>query len=265
MLNLLKQKLDELKGDNLTKINFLREYLQLFVLKVMDEKGYFNHLAFVGGTALRILYDLNRFSEDLDFCLIDNGSFSFDKMMQDIQISFQLFNLTVEIKTKTGKTVAAALIKFPELLHNLNLSSHKSQKLSIKIELDQNPPKGYHTKFMMINKEFLFSVKHYDLPSLFSGKLHALLCRKYTKGRDFYDLLWYLGKKIQPNYPLLEQSIFQTEEKKVSLNEKTLKELLIDQIKKTDFKQVLSDIEPFLADNKEKRYFTKEFFLQLFE
>lgn len=264
MLNFLKEKIAKVGGSNLTKYNFIREYLQLLILKIINDKRYFNNLAFVGGTALRILYDLNRFSEDLDFCLIDKKRYSFADMMKAIETEIKLNNLNVEINYKSSKTVAAGLVKFPELLYELGLSPHKTQKLSIKIEVDLNPPIGYNTELTMVSKEFLFAINHYDLPSLYAGKLHALLCRKYTKGRDYYDLLWYLGKKVEPNYLLLEQAILQTEKTKIHIDKDKLKELLRKRINDADFNKVSAELSPFLVDASEIRYFNKEFFLKLF-
>jgi predicted nucleotidyltransferase component of viral defense system len=199
MYELLKTKLAEYGSDRAQKYNYLREYLQLLILKILDEKGYFRHIAFVGGTALRILYDLNRFSEDLDFCLIDKAHFDFKAMIHVLVKELQQQNFQVEFTAKDNKTVASGFIKFNQLLLSLGVSPHLNQKLSIKIEIDCNPPTGFKTEFTMINKEFLIGIQHYDLPSLFAGKLHAILCRAYTKGRDYYDLIWFLGRKIDPN------------------------------------------------------------------
>lgn len=256
-------KLNEFGTDKTGKYNYLREYFQLLTLKILDENGYFRNIAFVGGTALRILYDLNRFSEDLDFCLIEKKNFSFHDMMQTVKKALSQENFDVEATTKENKTVGSAFIKFNQLLFNLGISPHKDEKLSIKIEIDQNPPKAFNTEFSMINKEFLIGINHYDLPSLFSGKLHAILCRAYTKGRDYYDLMWFLSRKIEPNYILLTNAIEQTEKTKIQLNRKKLIELLHNRINETDFRKIRLDIGPFLADSKEIRYFEKDFFLNL--
>lgn len=265
MFEAIKEKLTHLEGNNRDKYNYLREYLQLLILKILDEKGYFRNIAFVGGTALRILYDLNRFSEDLDFSLINKENYFFANIMKALKQELEKQNLTVSIAAKDHKTVASAFIKFDNLLFELGLSAHKSQKLSVKFDIDQNPPEGYNCEFNMINKEFLIGINQYDLPSLYAGKLHALLCRTYTKGRDYYDLLWYLARKTEPNYLLLENAIWQTEHKKMDLNKNKLKELLIERIGQTDFKKVSNDVEPFLADAKELRHFDKNVFLSLIQ
>lgn len=264
MYEILKTRLNELGADKTEKYNYLREYLQLLILKILDETGYFRNIAFVGGTALRILYDLNRFSEDLDFCLVNKSNFSFNMMMGMLKKRLEQENFNITFTgSKESKIVASTFIKFDQILFDLDLSLHKDQKLSIKIEVDQNPPKAFNTEFTMINKEFLIGINHYDLPSLFSGKLHAILCRAYTKGRDYYDLMWFLARKIEPNYPLLSKAIEQTEKKKLHLNHVQLIKLLYENIEKVDFRKIRLDIEPFLADGKEIRYFEKNYFLQL--
>lgn len=265
MLEVIQEKLRKHDGSNLDKYNYLREYLQHLVLKIVDEQGFFRNLAFVGGTALRVLYDLNRFSEDLDFSLIAANNYSYAKMMRVIANELQKNNLTVAIKSRTQKTVAASFIVFPSLLFEFGLTKLKEQRILIKFEVDQNPPTGYQTKLSLVNKDFLIAINHFDLPSLFASKLHAILCRKYVKGRDFYDLLWYLGKKIHPNYKLLEQAFLQTEKEKIVFNKEILTKVLKNKIEKIDFKLMKSDIEPFLVNVSELRYFEKDFFLNLVE
>jgi len=261
MLELLKTKLLNYPNEQ-ARYNYLREYLQLYILKILDEKGYFQRLAFVGGTALRIIYDLKRFSEDLDFSLIDTKAFPAKQLAENIARELKLINCDVTVKCKVDKTVAVIWFKFPQLLSALGLSPHQTQLLSIKMEIDQNPPQGFNTIFTVINKEFLIAINHYDLPSLFASKLHAFLFRKYRKGRDYYDLLWYLSRKVIPNYRLLNEAIIQTQHRDLKLNAVSLKHLLEEQINQTNFKHIALDVEAFLEDSNESRFFTKEFFLQ---
>lgn len=263
MLELVKEKLRKYDGNNTDKYNYLREYLQHLVLKIIDEQGFFRNLAFVGGTALRILYDLNRFSEDLDFSLVFANNYNYTKMMRSIENELQKNNFNVSIKSKDKKTVAASFIGFSNLLFELGLTKLKEQKILIKLEIDQNPPTGYQTQLSLVNKDFLVAINHYNLPSLFASKLHAILCRKYIKGRDFYDLLWYLSKKITPNYNLLDQAFLQTEKEKIVFNKEVLTSALKNKIKKIDFKLMRIDVAPFLVNASELRYFEKDFFLNL--
>ena len=264
MIETLKTKLKKFTNDK-DKYNYLREYLQLLILQILDEKGCFRNIAFLGGTALRILYDLKRFSEDLDFSLINTENYSFANIMKSIERELRLKNFDVTIRYKDHKTVASAFIKFNNILHQTNLTSLKDQKLLVKFEVDQKPPEGFKTEFTMINNEFLIGITHFDLPSLFAGKIHALLCRKYAKGRDYYDLTWYLTKNIAPNYTLLNKSMEQTEQHKFNLTKKTLHVNLIKLIEQTDFAHIKKDIEPFLENPKEIRFFEKDVFLTLLE
>lgn len=264
MIELLKNKLSGYRS-NEEKYNFLREYLQLLILKAVEELGYFRNLAFVGGTALRILYDLKRFSEDLDFCLVNHMQYDFNQLMIKLKKRLSLENIAVSIKYKDKKTVASAFIKFDNLLHQLDLSTHVAQKLMVKFEVDQNPPKGYKTVLTVINKEYLIGINHYDLPSLFAGKLHAVLYRKYAKGRDFYDLVWYLGKKIQPNYHLLNQAILQTEYSDPQLDSEKLIKVLKEKILSLDLKKLKHDVRPFLENPAETKYFDAPILVSLIE
>lgn len=245
------------------KFNYLREFLQLLILKILDEEGYFRNLAFVGGTALRVLYDLNRFSEDLDFCLISKGNYAFSQLMQNLEKKLRLENFDVTVRYKDAKTVASGLIKFENLLYQLGLTAHRDKKLTIKFEVDQNTPAGYNTTLSVISNDFFIAINHFDLPSLLSGKLHALLYRKYTKGRDFYDYIWYVGKKITPNFVWLNNAISQTEHVAASVDADNIKSLLLEKFEKTNFNHVQKDIAPFLKNPKEIRYFNQPFFTQL--
>jgi len=264
MIEILTEKLKAFHNKE-DQFNYLREYLQLLILRIMDERGFFRNLSFVGGTALRILFDLNRFSEDLDFCLVEKTQYDFAKFMEIIQKELRLENLSVEIKFKDKKNVASAFIKFNDLLYQLGLFPHKEKKLMVKFEVDQNPPNNFNTQISLVNKEFLLSINHFDLPSLFSGKLHALFCRKYTKGRDLYDFIWYLSKKIKPNFPLLNASFKQTENINPHFNEETLILVLKEKVEAIDFFRVKEDVAPFIIDQKELRFFDKDLLLSFIE
>ena len=253
-------------GSREAKYNVAREFLQELILQIIDRQGYFTNLAFVGGTALRVLYDLPRFSEDLDFSLIKKSGFRFDRLLATLRHELGLNGFDVEVSgDKKDKTVLGEFIRFKGLLFELGLTSHKNEKLFIKLEIDANPPKGYQTEVVMVNKNFLFKVQSYDLPSLFASKLHAFLFRKYAKGRDYYDLLWFLARKTPVNYKLLSAAAEQTEDKKYHLDKTALKELLIEKVNKTDFKKILADAAIFLGRQEEKSYLTKDNFLAAIE
>jgi predicted nucleotidyltransferase component of viral defense system len=250
MIDVLKQQLKP-SMDTAEKINRVREFLQILCLKIIHDKGYFENMAFVGGTALRILYDLRRFSEDLDFSVIKKEKYDFLKIITTLASELELYGFDVESKNNAEKTVQSSFLKFNNLLNELGLSQMKEQKLSIRIEVDSNPPEGWNTQTTLINKTYIFNVAHFDLPSLYATKLHACFFRKFIKGRDFYDLLWYLGRKFQPNFILLNNAVKQTEGKDLKLDEKNFKDFLSERLEKVNFVLVKKDVERFLEDKKE--------------
>ncbi|MCX5781549.1 MAG: nucleotidyl transferase AbiEii/AbiGii toxin family protein [Elusimicrobia bacterium] len=262
MYEILKQYIEK----NLSveeKINKTREYLQILALKIMFDREIFNNVAFVGGTALRILYDLKRYSEDLDFSLIEKKGYSFKKLIDNLLFEFNHYGFKTEVTRKETMVVHSSMVKFPGLLKELGLSNLKGHKLSIKLEIDTNPPEGWNTAVSPVSESFIFAVKHFDLPSLFATKLHACFFRKYTKGRDFYDLVWYLGKKILPNFKLLNNAIMQTEKKSMNISADNLKEFMAEKIEKTDFNAVRKDVERFLEDKNELKMLNKDIILQM--
>src|SRR3989338_85113 len=206
MIQVLKDKLKETR-DAEAKFNLAREFLQILILKILADRLAFKHLAFVGGTALRILFDLRRFSEDLDFSITRKKGYSFHKLSQDLQYQLKKYGLDVDLEENEQKTVESIMLRFKDILSSLGLSPLKSQKLSIRLEIDTNPPAVWKTDISLINKIYTFTVVHYDIPSLYASKLCACFFRKYVKGRDFYDLVWYLGKKVMPNFRLLNNAI----------------------------------------------------------
>ena len=233
------------------KINRTRELLQIIALKIMYDQNIFNNISFTGGTALRILFDLKRFSEDLDFSLISKSEYDFDKINKELVRGFKLYGLDIDSKPKGEKTVHSTFLKFKGLLKELGLSALKDQTLSIKIDIDTNPPAGGNTENKLINKTYMFSVIHFDLPSMFATKLHACFYRTYIKGRDWYDFIWYLSKKIKPNYTLLNNAINQTQGENPKIDENNLKTFLLGKIKNINFDLAKKDVERFLEDKSE--------------
>ena len=242
------------------KLNRVRELLQIICLKIMYDKNNFDHMAFVGGTALRILFDLRRFSEDLDFSLIDSKGYDFSRVNEELLKGLKLYGLNAESKVKGEKNVQSILVKFSGMLKDLGLSSLPDQKLSIKIEVDANPPAGWRLERSFISKTYMFTLTHFDLPSMYATKLHACFYRKFTKGRDFYDLIWYLSKRIQPNYTLLNHAVQQTQGRSPKINQGNFKEFLLRNIKNIDFSAARKDVERFLEDKAELKLFDTEAF-----
>ena len=247
MIELLQQYINQETSIE-KKTNKLREALQLFVLKILQDKGFFSRIAFVGGTALRVLYGMRRFSEDLDFSVIDRKGYNFSQINSQLKREFKLYGLELEAKVKAQKTVQSSMLQFPALLKTLGLSPLGSQKLSIKLEVDSHPPEGWHIENTVVNKIFMLNITHFALSSLYATKIHACFFRKYAKGRDFYDFVWYLGKKIEPNYELLNNAILQTHGINLRLGRKNIKNFLLEKTAKVDFNLMSKDVERFLED-----------------
>lgn len=247
------------------KLNIMREYLQAYVLRVMHDEGVFRTAAFLGGTALRFLYNLPRFSEDLDFSQAKGGGFKFSELIKKIKEELVLAGYELTVNYNDEKTVHSALIKFEGLMYEAGISPMKSQKFSIKLEIDTNPPQGGSLETATVTKYFPMSFLSYDIASLFTGKLHALLSRKYTKGRDFFDLGWYLSKwrDISPNIALLENALVQTGWKKELPANENWKDFIYEIVRDADWKKVKQDVENFLENPKDMDIFSQENILKM--
>lgn len=238
-------------NDNLNRI---REYIQAYFLYVLYRKKYYQDMVFTGGTALRFIYQIRRFSEDIDFSLSHRAKqVDFNGMMRDIAQEFKQAGYAIEVKAKTNLTVHSALLKFSGILFETGLSPLKDEKLMIKIELDSSPPAGGVEAHTMVAAPFMFYMLHYDLSSLFAGKIHALLCRQYTKGRDWYDLMWYLArfKGIEPNYSMLNNAMAQTSKNPIQITRENWKIEIKKVVQKLDFNKVKNDVGKFLEDQSE--------------
>jgi len=262
MLDIIKSHLNE-EMSREEKIHLVREDLQLIILKTLYDIGMFGHLAFVGGTALRILFDLRRFSEDLDFSLIRGKGYNFIKFSRAIEYQLKKYGFDVDVKKNDLRIVQRIMFRFKNILMGLGLSNMREQKLSIGLEIDARPPEGWKTNLSLISKVFVFTVTHYDVASLYATKIHACFFRKYIKGRDFYDLVWYLGKKILPNFILLNNAIAQTESKKIVVTETNFREFLLEKMTKIDFVKVRKDVERFLVDKGELKLLNKKLIKEL--
>jgi predicted nucleotidyltransferase component of viral defense system len=262
MLDIIKNQLTD-KMSLEEKAHLVRENLQILILKILYDLGMFKYLAFVGGTALRMLFNLRRFSEDIDFSLIQKKGYDFSKLLYNLQYQLKKYGFDIDVKENDQKTVKAIMFRFKSILYDLGLSDMKSQKLSIKVEIDTNPPLGYQKNISLISKIYVFTVTHYDLSSLYATKLHACFFRKYVKGRDFYDLIWYLGKKISPNFQLLNNAIRQTTAEVVTITEENFTEFLKDRLSRIDFTKVKRDVERFLVDKEELKLLDRNLIMQV--
>ena len=246
--------------------NLAREYLQARILETLQISGGMIPLAFQGGTALRFLYDLPRFSEDLDFALErpDDG-FDFQKILEKIKRGFEKENYAVQLKVSTRKVVHSAFVRFPGLLFELGLTGHRNQVLSIKLEVDTKPPSGAGLETTVVRRHVLLQLQHHDQPSLLAGKLHALLQREYVKGRDLYDLFWYLSNRRwpEPNLVLLNNALDQSGWKGGELSKDNWRNVIQERIKVMTWDRVVDDVAPFLEKETELQMLTRDNLLTL--
>jgi predicted nucleotidyltransferase component of viral defense system len=229
--------------------NRLREYLQARILASLQRSGAMIPLAFQGGTALRFLYSIRRYSEDLDFALErpDRG-YDFRSYLKAIESDLKREGYGVEVKINDKRTVHNAMIRFPGLLFDLNLSPHANEIFSIKVEVDTNPPTGAVLATTLVRRSLTLNLQHHDRASLFAGKLHAILQRPYPKGRDLYDLVWYASDPTwpSPNLILLNNALAQTGWEGPLLTDLSWREAVLKRLKGTDWERAAADVQPFL-------------------
>jgi predicted nucleotidyltransferase component of viral defense system len=245
--------------------NALKEIIQEVVLLGLWRSKFYEKAVFYGGSALRILYKLDRFSEDLDFSLIQpEKNFSIKKYLDAVKSELELwgFEVSTEEKNKKDKTtIDSAFIKANTLIHfvkiNANLKTHKDAVMKIKLEVDQDPAAGFTGEFRYHLHPIPFTIKTMALPSLFAGKMHALLCRTRRtniKGRDWYDLIWFVKNNIPCDLYFLKNKMVQTGHINLSemLTRERLLEFLSVKIKEIDFDMARNDVEPFLKNSGQK-------------
>ena len=233
-------------------LNWMREYLQARILAVLQEQGAMIALAFLGGTALRFLYQLPRYSEDLDFSLEKSGeNYTFRTNLEAISNVLTQEGYPIQIKFNDQKTVYHAFIGFPGLLFEFGLSPHVDQNFTIKIEVDTRPPLGAELTTSLIRyRELFLNIQHHDKASLLAGKVHAILQRNYLKGRDVFDLVWYLSDRTWPlpNFQMLNNALQQTSWEGPQLTASNWKMILYDKLSHSDLARARDDVGPFLAN-----------------
>ncbi|MBW6471894.1 MAG: nucleotidyl transferase AbiEii/AbiGii toxin family protein [Anaerolineaceae bacterium] len=246
--------------------NLIREYLQARILSDLQQSGAMIPLAFHEGTALRFLFSHGRFSEDLDFTLEgDKANYHFREYLRSIQSILTKENYQITIRVQDSKIVNSAFIRFPGLLYELGLSSQPNEVIAIKLEVDTNPPAGAVLETSVIRKFVLLLLHHHDKSSLLSRKIHAILQRPYLKGRDIYDLFWYLSDPNwpEPNLELLNNALLQTNWTGGVVEEENWCQLVKDRIHQMNWSVVLDDIKPFVESSFNLAILTKENFLNV--
>jgi hypothetical protein len=229
--------------------NLVREYLQARILASMQRAGAMIPLAFHGGTALRFLYNIPRHSGDLDFALERPvRGYNFQTYLHASRRDFANEGYSVEIKVSEQRVVHSAFVRFPGLLYELGLAPHQDHMLAVKIAIDTNPPAGAGLTTSVVRRYVVLNLQHHDKASLLAGKLHAILARPFTKGRDIYDLFWYLSDPDwpAPNLHLLRNALRQTGWDAALPGSDTWRGMVRQRIETSDWAQVLRDVQPFL-------------------
>lgn len=262
------------------RINAMKEIMQEITLCGLSRAGFFKTAAFYGGTALRMFYGLDRFSEDLDFSLMDGDpDFDLAEWFPAIEQETKAYGMkvSVESKKKNSKTaISSAFLKGNTREHLLLFYEDSSavgrvpgnEAIKIKFEIDTEPPgfATYEKKFRLLPSPF--EINMYDEPSLFAGKLHAVICRnwrKRTKGRDLYDYIFYLTKGARFNLAHLRARLvdsgFINSDDDLSITD--VKEMLYDRFGKIDYDQAKEDVKPFIKDPTKLDVWSREFFIQI--
>lgn len=242
------------------------EVNQQVILAGLCQGGFFDKAAFYGGTCLRIFHGLQRFSEDMDFSLLNpDENFDFTSYFQPVIDEFAAIGRTVDIKKKDKKhfgKVESAFLKDNTDVYDVSFQTEKAIK--IKIEVDTNPPLLFSTEPKLLMEPRSFMTRCFTLPDLFAGKMHALVYRAWknrVKGRDWYDFEWYVRNRIPMNFTHLQERI-----REFNGCAKTKEEFLDDLRKRlatSDIKQVKSDVLPFVKNPKELDIWSNDYFLQV--
>lgn len=264
--------------------NALKEILQEIALLGLSRQRFFEKASFYGGTALRIAHGLNRFSEDMDFTLQSpDPNYSLTPYLKGIEEEFASFglNLKSEKRIKTTETfIDSAFLKANTLEHLLQIEglknpgsgTNKNELIKIKLEIDTNPPLPtgeFETAFL--TQPIPFSYQILTLPSLFAGKLHAVLCREYksgrVKGRDYYDFIWYINKNVSPQLSYLKGKLCESDHwnENDALEKSDLKNLLEKKFESTDWEQAKKDVAPFIGHEDEIQVWSTPFFKSLIQ
>lgn len=234
--------------------NALKEIAQEIALMALSRAGFFRVAAFQGGTCLRILYGLERFSEDLDFVLEKaDKNFDWDVYVKNMHEEFSAYGYTLKVtsKAKLDKVVKTAFLKADSTGGMLLLKDNRTNRptLQIKLEIDTNPPKNSKYELKYLDFPLPYSVQTQDLPSLFASKCHALLCRNHTKGRDWYDFVWYVSRQTSINFSLLQKAIEQAgpwKDQTIAVNEKWFLQKLKAKINSINWNDAKQDVARFL-------------------
>lgn len=260
----------------------IKEIIHQLALLGLWRSRFYEHASFYGGTALRIFYGLRRFSEDLDFSLLKkNDDFDIIPHLKAVETEIESygFKFSVEKRDKVfDSQIESAFIKGNTRINLLCIDAQDNivkgfdsdRKIKIKLEIDTDPPGGSQHEVKTLLYPIPFSVKVFTRSNLFAGKMHAVLCRQWksrVKGRDFYDLIWYIGQKIPCRIEYLKERMIQTGhwKREGNLDKSILLQLLQEKLKAIDIEQIKKDVQPFLKDKQELDLWSRDFFLDIIE
>ena len=261
-------------------LNALREILQELALLGLWRARFFEHAAFYGGTALRVLHGLDRYSEDLDFSLLQpTPGFTLGQYGAALRREVEGFGFEVEFERREkarNTAIESAFLKTNTLREMVRIEAgetllrglHPAAQLKIKLEVDTDPPGGFGTEVRYLLRPIPFPVRAYALPDLLAGKLHAVLCRTWglrVKGRDWYDLVWYAGRHPRVNLAHLEQRLRQSGHwtRPEALAPDDLTRLLREAVDRLDVSQARTEVAPFVRDRHALDVWSKEFFADI--
>jgi len=256
-------------ASNEDSANALREVMQEIALAGLYRGGFFDKAAFYGGTCLRVFYGLKRFSEDLDFSLLQaDTAFSLEPYFRTIEDEFNAFGFKVEIVAKqksVASDIESAFLKKNSSIYDVQVLGRKTTK--IKFEVDTNPPLGFAVEERLLIHPYSFYVKCFSLPDLFAGKMHALLYRQWknrVKGRDWFDFEWYVKRGVVLNLShFVERAVQSGGLVDDSFNESDFLDLVQEKIRQLDVVSARRDIVRFIKDPLQIEIWSQEYFLQL--
>ena len=275
MIEIIQSRLDSYNATNsMEEAQATKEIIQEVALYALWRADFFKVAAFQGGTSLRILHKLPRFSEDLDFMLKEpDPDFEWRGYLEQLLSCFEEYGLKSEAlpKGKMEQRIRKAVINDNSITSQLNLSfysGHANQKIKIKLEIDVEPPAGSDYNYTYLDFPSDYEVCHQDLGSNFALKIHALLCRGFLKGRDWYDFNWYIRQSISPNLKHLQNALIQygpwQGQENLMVDLAWLKRTLQEKIDDIDWKLAGDDVERFLNATKQKslNLWSERFFSQ---
>jgi len=272
MIELIRQRLETYQAANaVEEEQATKEILQEVALYSLWRADFFDVAAFQGGTSLRILHKVQRFSEDLDFILkTPDASFSWSAYLPKLIAGLKEFGLQSEVldKERMDRNVRQAVLKDNSIANQLNLRfyrGHATSAIKIKLEIDVNPPLGSGFEYTYLDFPLDFEVCHQDLPSNFALKIHALLCRPYLKGRDWYDFNWYVKQRVQPNLAHLQTALHQHgpwKDQALNVTSEWVVHALDAKIAGLDWTAAAQDVERFLnaAEKQSLKLWSEKFF-----